>query len=137
MIFVVVFYMTKRFFTLLFGAFLAITMIAQEEGPRPQRTPEEEARKQTIRVARELGIKDSARIDTIYRMHLKYARWRQKGLTRAENMQRMQAIHDELERLLTPEEFEQFMNHPSETPRRPHGTQLIAPATSVQPTDSL
>ena len=137
MIFVVVFYMTKRFFTLLFGAFLAITMIAQEEGPRPQRTPEEEARKQTIRVARELGIKDSVRIDTIYRMHLKYARWRQKGLTRAENMQRMQAIHDELERLLTPEEFELFMNHPSETPRRPHGTQLIAPATSVQPTDSL
>lgn len=137
MIFVVVFYMTKRFFTLLFGAFLAITMIAQEEGPRPQRTPEEEACKQTIRVARELGIKDSARIDTIYRMHLKYARWRQKGLTRAENMQRMQAIHDELERLLTPEEFELFMNHPSETPRRPHGTQLIAPATSVQPTDSL
>ena len=129
--------MTKRFFTLLFGAFLAITMIAQEEGPRPQRTPEEEARKQTIRVARELCIKDSVRIDTIYRMHLKYARWRQKGLTRAENMQRMQAIHDELERLLTPEEFELFMNHPSETPRRPHGTQLIAPATSVQPTDSL
>lgn len=137
MIFVVVFYMTKRFFTLLFGAFLAITMIAQEEGPRPQRTPEEEARKQTIRVARELGIKDSVRIDTIYRMHLKYARWRQQGLTRAENLQRMQAIHDELERLLTPEEFELFMNHPSETPRRPHGTQLIAPATSVQPTDSL
>ena len=101
------------------------------------KTTEEEALKQTTRLVRELGIKDSARIDTIYRMHLKYARWRQKGLTRAQNMQRMQAIHNELEHLLTPEEFEQFMNHPSETPRRPHGTQLIAPATSVQPTDSL
>ena len=129
--------MTKRFFILIFGALLVGTMMAQEEANRPQRTPEEEARKQTIRVANELGIKDSVRIDTIYRMHLKYARWRQKGLTRAENMQRMQAIHDELERLLTPEEFEQFMNHPSETPRRPHGMQLIAPAKSPLPTDSL
>ena len=76
---------------------------------RPQRTPEEEALKQTTRLVRELGISDSVRIDTIYRMHLKYARFRQKGLTRAENMQRMQSIYDELKLLLTPEEFEPTM----------------------------
>ena len=64
---------------------------------------------------------DSVRIDTLYRMHLKYALVRQKGLSRAQNLERMQAIHNELKNLLTPEEFERFMNHPAELPRRPRG----------------
>jgi len=103
-------------------------MLFAQEAPnqRPQRTPEEEALKQTMRLTRELGIKDSVRIDTIYRMHLKYARFRQKGLSRAENMERMQAIYAELKQLLTPEEFEQFMNHPAEQPRRPHGAKMVS-----------
>ena len=129
--------MLKKFFIFGFFALFASTMSAQEVDNRPQRTPEEEALKQTTRLVRELDIVDSLRFDTIYRMHLKYARWRQKGLTRAENMQRMQAIHDELMNLLSPEEFERFMNHPSEVPRRPHGTQLITPATQQPQTDSL
>ena len=104
-------------------------MMAQEpvDGPRPQRTPEEEALKQTMRLVRELSISDSVRIDTIYKMHLKYARSRQQGLTRAENLARLQAIYKELELLLTPEEFEQFMNHPAEQPRRPRGANFVAP----------
>lgn len=98
-----------------------------QEPQRMQRTPEEEATQQTERLIRELGIQDSARIDTLYRMHLKYARVRQKGLTRAENMERMNAIYAELKLLLTPEEFEQFMNHPAEQPRRPRGANFVAP----------
>ena len=111
-------------------------MMAQEPvlEVRPQRTPEEEALKQTTRLVRELGIKDSVRIDTIYRMHLKYALYRQKGLTRAENMERMQAIYTELKHLLTPEEFDAFMNHPAELPRRPRGANVIAPSKQVAPT---
>ena len=113
-------------------------MMAQEpvHESRPQRTPEEEALKQTTRLVRELGIKDSVRIDTIYRMHLKYAHFRQKGLTRAQNMERMQAIQHELKHLLTPEEFEAFMNHPAEQPRRPRGANVIAPAKQAAPTES-
>ena len=99
---------------------------------RPQRTPEEEALSQTRRLVRELDIKDSVRIDTIYKMHLRYARYRQKGLTRAENMERMQAIYNELRVLLTPEEFERFMNHPAELPRRPRGTNALMPAKAEQ-----
>lgn len=106
---------------------------AQEPAERPQRTPEEEALKQTTRLVRELNIQDSVRIDTIYRMHLKYARFRQKGLTRAENMERMQAIYAELKHLLTAEEFEQFMNHPAEQPRRPRGANVVAPERLPQP----
>lgn len=129
----------KRLFSVLLVALLAGGMMAQEpvDGPRPQRTPEEEALKQTMRLVRELGIQDSVRIDTIYKMHLKYAIFRQKGLTRAENMERMQAIYAELKALLTPEEFERFMNHPAEQPRRPRGANVIAPNRPAQPIERL
>jgi len=93
--------------------------------------------KQTTRLFRELGIRDSVRFDTIYRMHLKYARFRQKGLTRAENMQRMISIQEELKQLLTPAEYEQFMNHPVEQPRGPRGAGVLNPTRQIQPTDSL
>ena len=128
----------KHLYSLLFVALLAGTMWAQEPvDNRPQRTPEEEALKQTTRLARELDIKDSIRLDTLYRMHLKYAQFRQQGLTRAQNLERMQAIYAELQKLLTPEEFERFMNHPAEQPRRPHGAHVVKPNRPTLPTDSL
>lgn len=117
--------MLKKLFSIVCATLVAGFMLAQEQQVRPQRTPEEEASKQTERLVRELGIKDSVRIDTIYRMHLKYARIRQKGLTRAENMERMQSIYNELKQLLTPDEFERFMNHPAEQPRRPRGANVV------------
>ncbi|MBR4563913.1 MAG: hypothetical protein IKO26_05635 [Paludibacteraceae bacterium] len=123
----------KRFFSTLFVcAAMCGVMMAQPSQSRPQRTPEEEALKQTTRLIRELGIKDSVRIDTIYRMHLKYARFRQQGLTRVQNMERMQAIYNELQQLLTPEEFEQFMNHPAEQPRHPRNAGVVAPNAELQ-----
>lgn len=127
----------KKLFSLVFLALLAGSMMAQEPvaDQRLQRTPEEEALKQTTRLVRELGIQDSVRIDTIYRMHLKYARVRQNGLTRAQNMERMNAIYAELKHLLTPEEFERFMNHPAEQPRHPRGANVITPNKQVPPTE--
>ena len=120
-------------YSIVLSFLFAGSLLAQEPMPeRPQRTPEEEASKQTMRLVRELGISDSVRIDTLYRMHLKYARVRQQGLTRAQNMERMQAIYGELKQLLTPEEFERFMNHPVEQPRRPHGAnRMMGPAKAV------
>ena len=131
--------MIKRLSFFLFAALLAGSIGAQApaDSPRPQRNPQEEAMKQTTRLVRELGIKDSIRFDTLYRMHLKYAILRQKGMTRAQNMDRMVSIQKELERLLTPAEFERFMNHPVEQPRRPRGANVIAPTKPTQPTDSL
>lgn len=118
--------MNKRFFlSLVCGALFSGSLLAQAPADtRPQRTPEEEAQKQTTRLVRELGITDSVRIDTLYKMHLKYAIIRQKGLTRAENMDRMNAIYAELKQLLTPDEFERFMNHPAEQPRHPRGANV-------------
>ena len=127
--------MIKRLFIILSIALSAGLMMAQEPiSDRPQRTPEDEALKQTVRLVRELDIKDSVRFDTIYKMHLKYARVRQKGLTRAQEMERMQAIYDELKTLLTEKEFDQFMNHPAEQPRRPRGANRMLPVNAT-PTD--
>lgn len=127
--------MIKRLFIILSISLSAGLMMAQEPvSDRPQRTPEDEAIKQTVRLVRELDIKDSVRFDTIYKMHLKYARVRQKGLTRAQEMERMQAIYDELKTLLTEKEFDQFMNHPVEQPRRPRGANRMLPVNAT-PTD--
>ena len=129
--------MVKRLLFLFSVVLLAGNLLAQEPvQERTQRTPEDEALKQTMRLVRELDITDSVRFDTIYKMHLKYARIRQKGLTRAENMDRMQSIYAELKHLLTPEEFNRFMNHPVEQPRRPRGANVlnkIAPNEQAQP----
>ena len=125
--------MIKKLSLFLFCTLFGGMLWAQDPiANRPQRTPEEEALSQTRRLVRELDIKDSVRIDTIYKMHLRYARYLQKGLSRAENMERMQAIYNELRVLLTPEEFERFMNHPAELPRRPRGTNALMPAKSEQ-----
>lgn len=130
--------MLKKLSILIFGLIVGGMLWAQEpvNSNRPQRTPEEEALSQTTRLIRELGITDSLRIDTLYKMHLKYARFRQKGLSRAENMERMQAIYRELEKLLTPQEFEQFMNHPAEQPRRPRSTNVLMPARPILPIEN-
>ena len=58
----------------------------------PQRTPEEIARKQTEMLVRDLEIKDSLQIDTIYCIHLRYARLRQMSNTRAEHLARVQQM---------------------------------------------
>ena len=107
-------------------------MAQEAAAERPHRTPEEEASKQTIRLVRELGIRDSVRFDTIYRMHLKYARSRAqlKGITRAQSIERMQSFYADLKQILTSEEYERFMNHPVEQPRRPHGANRMAPAAA-------
>ena len=121
--------MIKRLSLLFLCTLFAGIMMAQEQANLParlQRTPEEEAQKQTERLARELNIRDSVRIDTLYKMHLKYAILRRTGLSRAQEMERMNAIVAELKRLLTPEEYDRFMNHPAEQPRRPHGAKMMA-----------
>ena len=87
----------------------------------PQRTPEEIARKQNAKLIRELGLVDSAQIDTLFRMHLKYARMREISNTRAEDLERLQDMITELKGILTPEQYEQLMNRQvDDAPRHPH-----------------
>lgn len=132
------------------SAFAAPQPPSSESSPCiPQRTPEEIARKQTEMLVRDLCIKDSLQIDTIYRIHLRYARLRQVSNTRAEHLERVQQMYGELRTVLTQEQYEQFMNQQLESPRRPqsvckmpqnthpdrlgHGGHPHAPADGAEP----
>ena len=122
------FFMKYKFYilTILFLSSFALPSFAAPQAPSsesstytPQRTPEEIARKQTEMLVRDLEIKDSLQIDTIFRIHLRYARLRQVSNTRAEHLERVQQMYNELRQVLTQEQYEQFMNQQLESPRRP------------------
>ena len=87
----------------------------------PRRTAEDIARKQTEMLVRELNIQDSIIRDTLYHLHLKYAHKREISNTRAEAMQYMQEINTELQNILTPDQYQLFMNQQvNYNPHRPH-----------------
>lgn len=93
---------------------------------RPQRTPEEIARKQTEMLARELLLTDSLQRDSIYHIHLRYVQLRMSGSTRAEEISRTQHYYDELRLVLTAEQYEAFMNKPlAPGPRLPQGGAIV------------
>lgn len=89
---------------------LFISQLRAQNNCHPQRTAEDIARKQTEMMVRELCIHDSLIRDTLYRMHLKFAHKRTISNTRAEAMQYMQEANMELQQILTPEQYQQYMN---------------------------
>lgn len=114
---------------------LSICVVTNLLAQHPRRTAEDIARKQTEMLVRELNIQDSMVRDTLYRLHLKFARKREISHTRAEAMQYMQEANAELQTILTPEQYQQFMNqqinHEPHRPR-PHYNRI-----TPLPTDSL
>lgn len=129
---------------LLLASFLLLTpfstfLRAQE---RPQRTPEDIALKQTEMLVRELGIQDSVVRDTLFRMHLKFAQKRASSNTRAEALQYMQEANMELQQILTPEQYQQYMNqqvnYAPHRHRAPHNriATISVDSVSTPPNDS-
>lgn len=74
----------------------------------PTRTAEEEAMKQTEMLQRELTLTPEQR-DTIYRIHLKYARLRRESNTRQEMLERMNAMMAELLSVMTKSQQQLFL----------------------------
>ena len=113
----------KKYYLLIAIAAVTGSVFAQMLPPEPpqHRTPEEIARKQNTMLARELGLTDSVQLDTLYRMHLKFAKLRAISNTRAEDIERLQAMTQELKGILTAEQYQQFMNRQvDDRPRGPH-----------------
>ena len=103
--------------------FISILVSAQAPSPdnQPQRTVEEVALKQTEMLVRELNLTDSLQRDSLYRMHLKYAIERQTNNTRGAELDRLQRMTNELQGILTAEQFDRFIYRPvDDHPRRPH-----------------
>ena len=119
----------KRMLFILVVSIVILGVQAQDKGSHPQRTPADIARKQTEMLVRELNITDSVQRDTLYRMHFKYANMRNEHCTRADILNFMMAIQEELKSILTPEQFEAFMNRQLNHQPRSHQypCNLIAP----------
>lgn len=130
---------TVLFISLLLLASFLTFLRAQE---RPQRTPEDIALKQTEMLVRELEIQDSVVRDTLFRMHLKFAQKRAISNTRAEALQYMQEANMELQQILTPEQYQQYMNqqvnYAPHRHRAPHNriTTISVDSVSTPPNDS-
>lgn len=118
---------------LLLILFLAISFaaFAQNDVCRPSRTPEEEAQKQTQMLQRELSLTEQ-QCDTVYRIHLKYAIMRQVSNTRAESLERMNAMTAELLNIMTKAQKDAFLNKQvSPDPRRMQMRMMVPPADTL------
>ncbi len=92
--------------------------------------------KQTEMLVRDLEISDTTLRDTIYRIHLRYARSRQESFTRTEAVERMNRLLSELKLILTPQQFERLMSIPRQQGARVHRAErdsLDQDATSPTP----
>lgn len=98
---------------------------------QPKRTPEEIARKQTSMLVRELNLKDSMVIDSLYRINVRHNKRREAGQTRAQEFEGMQFFLSELKGILTPEQYNQFMNQKVDKPRHPHAPYAPARPDSI------
>ena len=105
-------------------SFIVVALLALAQNHHPQRTATDIARKQTEMLVRELQITDSVLRDTLFRMHLKYAEKRQsENYTRADVLQYMLLMQEELKNILPAELYETFMNrqlnHEPRSPQNP------------------
>ena len=87
-------------------------------GQNFQRNAEEIAMKQTIMLDREVNL-DSTQLSRVYQIHLHYARLSFQETTRAQMIERMTKINEELKQVLTAQQYEIFMNKKVDT--HPHG----------------
>lgn len=107
----------KQLLVIFFSCLSIASIMAQP----PQRTALDVARKQTDMMVRELHIADTLVIDTLFRLHLKYAQLRERSNTRADAMKYLQMANKELQSILTPEQYNRFMNQQiNHAPHRHH-----------------
>lgn len=118
-----------RFFYIVFLLVIVSLSLAAQESKIPKRTAVDIARKQTEMLVRELNIHDSIMRDTLFKVHLKYAKQQYRVTTRAEVRQTMKLLFEELKHILSPEQYERFINRQTDgQPRAPkHPCNWIAP----------
>lgn len=117
----------KYFYLVLIFVSLSVAVNARPvvDVDQPQRTPEEIARKQTFMLVRELSLTDSVVIDSLYRINLRHNKRRMNNnITRAEQYSGMQEFINELRGILTPDQFQRFMNNKADAPRHPHASYI-------------
>ncbi len=110
--------MSRKMF--IFTLLLAGASSAFGQPPHIRRTPEEVARKQTEMLVRDLDITDSIVRDTIYKVHLYFAQRCRPHPTPEEVAQRRDSLSEALRGILTPEQYQLFLDSRSKPdPRYP------------------
>ena len=92
---------------LIFFLTLVIPIFGQDNMAVPQRTPEQEAVKQTERLQQELNL-TTEQTKRIYEINLHYARERQISNKRSEAMERMKNKNNEIQQVLNQEQNERL-----------------------------
>src|SRR5665647_2763256 len=88
---------------------LGLSIRSQDNVSVPQRTPEQEAVKQTEKIQQELNL-TSEQIKQVYEINLRYARERQVSNTRSQAMERIKNKNIEMQRILTENQYNQLQN---------------------------
>jgi hypothetical protein len=86
---------------------LSFSLQGQDNSVVPQRTPEQEAAKQTEKLQQELNL-TSEQVRQVYEINLRYARERQISNTRSEAVERMKNKNSDIQRVLTAEQNERL-----------------------------
>jgi hypothetical protein len=92
--------MLNKIFILVLMLCLTLSVESQENTVLPERTPEQEAMKQTEKLQQELNL-TSEQIKQLYEINLRYARERQVSNTRTEAMERIKNKNADIERILS------------------------------------
>lgn len=110
-------YIFKHIFCLFLVA-ASISVYAQDTAGKPERTPEQEAAKQTENMQRELDLtpEQAARIHEI---NLKYAKERTQSNQRAEAMERMKNKNEDYKSVLTTAQYEHLQSKRVERRTKP------------------
>jgi hypothetical protein len=88
---------------------LGLSIHSQDNVSVPQRTPEQEAVKQTEKIQQELNLTPD-QIKQVYEINLRYARERQVSNTRSQAMERIKNKNIEMQRILTENQYNQLQN---------------------------
>jgi len=88
---------------------LGLSIHSQDNVSVPQRTPEQEAAKQTEKIQQELNL-TADQIKQLYEINLRYARERQVSNTRSQAMERIKNKNTEMQRILTENQYNQLQN---------------------------
>jgi len=100
--------MSRKMF--IFTLLLAGASSAFGQPPHIRRTPEEVARKQTEMLVRDLDITDTLVRDTLYKVHLRFARMRRPHPTPEEVALHRDSLSEALRGILTPEQYQVFLD---------------------------
>lgn len=115
-------------------ALFTSSSFAQDLQQHLRRTPEERAMKQTEMLVRDLSINDSLTRDTIYRVHLRYARSRERVQSRIEAIECMNRLFAELKCILTKSQYERLQAIPRrQGARTPQAGKDSLGAEAIQP----